>query len=538
VNVTRVSRLPAAGALVVLFLACSWTTAHYWDEYFYLFSVSRHSVATLLSLEPALSDGIFPNGFFSGKLAFVVMLRGLLAALGSDATGIMVTRSLFALMTIGVAAATWRLMGALVDDHRIAAGAAAALLLSPLGAYLGFKVMSETPALLAATVGGWQFVEAVRSRERRTRMRGLAIAAAGFAAAALFRVTAVLFPAGLIAAAAIVRPHEPGVRGPGSGRPVRPVDSSVRRILLDGLLTCLMAGILIAVTIVAAVDAPLERFGGLAGSVTERSPGMVVVIYAGAVFSQLFFVLLLAALRPMNRIVAAALVWLGISMLPYVLSAQYVEPRFFYTGLPAFALLAAIGVRNLTARLPPARQTMAAAAILAGFAVVDRAAFAALMPYELRESGYSALVDEVDARRPQASLVTPWISDFCYLTLTFPERRVALAMSETYGTGRVFGTPEFQRWIGPSVYAGNAEELESLPAPRVYVGWEYSPTVEALDRYLRPLHFAYLDDPRRRAGLLNHLTPSWIWRSSRYRLEPLASHHGYRAFDILARDGS
>ena len=168
----------------------------------------------------------------------------------------------------------------------------------------------------------------------------------------------------------------------------------------------------------------------------------------------------------------------------------------------------------------------------------DRVFFAPLMPYEIRESDYDALVQHVRELEPEATLVVPWLSDFCYLATRYPDKRVALVMSETYGSGRIFRSSEFRRWIGDGRYAGGPTELEALPSPYVYVGWRYSPTVEALDRYLRPLDLAYLDDDARRARLLDHLTPSWIWTSEKYLLRPIASQGSYRAFRIVDRNGS
>jgi hypothetical protein len=531
VTAERARTWPFALALTVLFFACAWTTNHYWDEYYYLFSVSRHSPGALMALEPALADGIFPNGFFSGKLAFVVVLWGIVALVGGGPAGMLIARLLFAVMTLGIAVATWLLMRAFLGDRRLAAQTAALLLLSPLTVYFGFKLLTEVPALLTAVLAGWQYVCAVRAADPRARSRALTMAAIGFAAAMLFRLTSVLFAFGLIAAALMARPG-------GAAR---------RRILIDGLVALGGAIALTAGVFLLTVDAPAARFGGLAQSVTGRTPGAIVVVYAVAVFVQLFGILAAAALLPMRRApdvnvgpasVIAAIVWLAVAMLPYAITAQYVEPRFFYTGLPAFALLAAIGLNNLASRVAPLRKTTSAGAVVLTLVLLDRVFFAPLMPYEIRESDYGALVEDVDSLEPGATLVAPWLSDFCYLSSRYPGRPVALAMSETYGSGRVFDTPEFRRWIGEGRYAGSPAELEGMPAPHVYVGWQYSPTVEALDRYLRPLHFGYLDDPVRRARLLDHLTPSWIWKSEAYLLRPIASHGPYRAFRIVERNGS
>jgi hypothetical protein len=110
-------------------------------------------------------------------------------------------------------------------------------------------------------------------------------------------------------------------------------------------------------------------------------------------------------------------------------------------------------------------------------------------------------------------------------------------MSRTYGTGRVFGSPAFREWLGEASHVGTAAELEAMRRPWIYVGWDYNPTVVAIDRLLRPAGLAVLDDQAYRATLLNHLTPSWIWTDPRFRLEPLATRGAYRAFWIRESGG-
>lgn len=513
-NLTRPQTALAFAGLLVLFLVSAVSPNHYWDEYYYLFSVSRHSPSTLLSLEGTLSDGIFPHGFFSGKIGFVVLLRGILSITGSDQSALLVVRSLFAIMTVALAAATWLLLRSLVEDRRLAAEAAAVFLLLPLPVYFGFKVLSEVPSLLLATLGGWQFLRAIRA-SGGSHVRALVLASLGFGLAILTRLPSVLFAAGVISAALVTRP------------------AARRRIATDGALALGGGLLLTGLTYMLLLDAPLARFGGLAASVTGRTPGALVLFYGVALFVQLFGIVVLASLAPpVTREAGAALVWLVISMLPYVVAAEYVEPRYFFTGIPALALLVSLGVRRLVGRSAPRARAPLAAALIVTMAVVNRIVFGPLMPYEIRESDYAALIDEVRSRHPGAAFVTPWVADYCYLATAFPLDRVVLAMSETYGTGSVFSTEGFRRWVGDGGYVGSPRELQALAEPRIYVGWQYSPTIVALDRYLRPIEMAYLDDPEKRAPLLNHLTPSWIWDSAQYRLEPLATSGAYQAFTI------
>jgi hypothetical protein len=155
------------------------------------------------------------------------------------------------------------------------------------------------------------------------------------------------------------------------------------------------------------------------------------------------------------------------------------------------------------------------------------------MPVEIREEQYGSLVRQLRSSNPSSTYVAPWLSDFCYLTFAFPSERVGLAFSKTYGTGRVFSRPEFRKWMGTYPYIGGLAELEPLPRPWIYLGWDYNPAVRTIDERLGILGLRYLDDPTRRARLMNHLTPSWIWSSDEVRLEPARSSGQYHAFEIV-----
>lgn len=517
----RYASLIAATLAILVFVAAGITPDHHWDEYFYVFSASRHPVATLLALERPLSDGIVPNGFFSGKLGFVALLGGLLGMTGTGEAGLAVMRSVFLLMVVGVAAASWLLLRALVD-RRAALETAILLLLLPLSIYFGFKVLSEAPSLLVSTLGGWQLALAVRAPAPGPRWRHVGFAAAGLGLGIVVRVTSVLFAFGLIAAVLVLRPG----------------GATWRRIAADAAVALGSAAALSGCLYLVVVGLPIDQFNGLAASVTGRTVGLAVAPYAVVMFGQLFLPLVVVSLwPPYGPEVRAALLWLAIAMLPFLVTAQYVEPRFFYTGLVPLAMLAHAGLDRVITRVRPSSRVMAGASVVTLVVLVNRLAFSPLMPYELRESDYSALIRDVRSQHPSASYVTPWLSDFCYLAVAFPRERVVLSMSRTYGTGGVFDTAGFRQWIGEQNYVGHARELHALSEPRVYVGWEYSPTVVALDRLLRPFGFAYLDDPGRRARLMNHLTPSWIWADPAHRLGPLAARGGYRAFTIRESTG-
>jgi hypothetical protein len=502
-------------ALAALFCLTSFSRDHHWDEYFYVYSVWKHSTADLIQMELALSDGLFPSGFFSAKLGFVLLLDGLADLTGAGQSSLALLRGVFCALTLGWGLAMWLLARELMDSASARKTALVALFL-PLPLYLGFKLMSEVPSLLLATLGGWQFV---RGLELEAPRRHVVVAAVLLALASITRMTTVLFLPGLVTAVALSRPRDVP-----AGRLVR----------TTALVLALQFGIIVLVY-VAFVGTPLDRFGGLAASVTSRRPDPLVAVYGLVMFVQCFLpALAAAALAPAGRPMAGALAWLGIGTLPFVLASDYLEPRFFVMANLPLAMLAASGLDKIAAWVSPRRQGAAWIAVLAATVTVNRIALAPIMPHELQERDYSQLVHDLEAGRPGATYVTPWLADFCYLAYAFPANRVVLSLSDTYGTGRIFGQPDFKRWVA-NQYVGNLDELARQPRPWLYVGWDYNPTVRAIDRRLRFVGVRYLDDPVRRGRLLNHLTPSWIWTSAILKLDPIATGRAYQAFEIVPR---
>lgn len=502
----------AAAAFCIL----SYSPEHYWDEYFYLYSTWQHPVRALLDMEAGLADGLFPNGFFSGKLAFVAMLRGLVTLTGPGEPALLALRLIFCAVMLAVGGATWLLARELAGS-RLAGGVAVVALLLPVPLYLGVKVLSEGPSLLLATLGGWQLLRAARTTGTRAAVH-LLLSGSALALAVLMRVAAELFLAGFLVALFLARP----------------ADIDRRRLSRDVAAVLAIHAAMALAIFLLVVGWPAERLAALAGSVTGRRPDPLVSAYGVALFVQFHGLLALLALTPpISRLTWAALAWIAVAVAPYVLAAQYLEPRYFYTATLPLALLAASGLARVTrllAAVPRRLVWLGALGLTVGF---NRLIWSPMMPYEIRETDYRALIGTLDTAHPTATYVTPWVTDFCYLAFAFPSERVALAMSETYGSGRLFSAPEFRRWLGTHPYAGDLSSLAGLPRPWFYVGWDYSPTVRAIDERLRLVGLVYLDDPARRARLLNHLTPSWIWSSEGLRLEQVATSGPYTAYRIV-----
>jgi hypothetical protein len=538
--VTRSWRL--AAALVVLFPLASFSTEHHWDEYFYLYSTAHHTLARLLSFEPTLADGVFPNGFFSGKLGFVVLLRGLMMATGGSWTAVPVIRGLFAVLCVLAAACTVGLVRTLMPERRPDLPLVGAVALaSPILLYLGFKTLSEVPALLLVTMACWTFASALdrgplpsaRGFAERPSGRpfverglpqwlGLGLTVVALALATLTRITALVGFASFVAALPLLADRR----------------YSWRRAWGWAAVVVLAHAV-----VVFAVYLPLgitpERFRALAQSVTGRSQGAAVTVYALALTVQGLGLLAMIGLRwPMPARQQFALGWAALGSVPYVLSSSYLEPRFFYLTVPALAILACDGLERVKGWTPwPRARNAAQFLTLAALTVVNRAAFVPLMPFELDERPYRETMTALEREHAGGTVLVPWLSDFCYLRLSRPDAPVVLTFSRTYGSGAVFATDAFRAWVGgDSLYAGDAAALASHPTPWKYVGWTYNPSVLRVQDRLAALGLLSRQSPED-MKLLNHLTASWLWANPAFPMTAVPGGGPYQAFLVRSAGG-
>jgi len=148
-------------ALVVLYFFSSRSELGYWDEYFYLFSVSEHTIGNLLKMEPVLSELLFPGAFFSAKIGFVLFLDRLVDFFGVGGGGIGGIRTVFVLLGIGFAFSQYVVIREILG-RRFALGAMAVALLAPVTVYLGGKVLSEIPSAILASLAAWAFLASFR----------------------------------------------------------------------------------------------------------------------------------------------------------------------------------------------------------------------------------------------------------------------------------------------------------------------------------------------------------------------------------------
>jgi hypothetical protein len=93
---------------VAVFLGLSWNDGHYWDEYFYLYSVFAHSPAELVRFE--VQSAMFPVGFFSDKIGHVALLDLLTTVLGAGPNVLYAIQAGYALLLLGFFGAAYGLL--------------------------------------------------------------------------------------------------------------------------------------------------------------------------------------------------------------------------------------------------------------------------------------------------------------------------------------------------------------------------------------------------------------------------------------------
>ena len=445
-----------------------------------------------------------------------MLLRLLLTTLGTGRVSLFIIQSFYALLLLAFAASAMALLRELVD-RRIALRSTVVLLLLPVTTYLGFKTLSEVPSVLLSTLGCWGFVRSFREPSGRGRRRWLALAVAGLALGGLSRVTGVMEFIGLTLGLLAMK-----------DRRFPPGEVLRRAALAAGASLCLYGLIL------SSVGGSAFGLLRLAYHVATHDVWLQR-IYALLLALQAFILVLPFGLRTRNpQLMRLALVWLSVAALPFVAGH---ESRYYASALIPLAVLSSIGVSRVAERIFGRERRWAWIGVLSALVLVNRVVFAPLMPYEVDQASLNRVMMDLERTAPGGTYLVPWISDYAYLRIAFPDQPVRLALSAIPGsrytaqgrTGEM--APEDRWWAGPERYVGSWPQLRRESRPWYYVGWDYAPPLLKLRQTLAMLGVQWAYSPEK-AGWHNHLAGSWIWGNDRLSLMP-AGHEGqYQIFRI------
>ncbi|MDW7772676.1 MAG: glycosyltransferase family 39 protein [Desulfobulbaceae bacterium] len=505
-----------------VFLLISFTSYHYWDEYYYLYSVGSFSLPELLSLEPGLGKGLFPQAFFSTKIGFVVFLDLLCSMAGQGYGALLLIQFCFAMVVLAFAWASWLLLRELLGREN-AQYAFLVLLFLPVTMYFGYKVLSELFGLFFTVLGCTAYLRLLHSGERKAMAGYFFLALAFLLAGVLCRFTSVVFFGGMVLGLLVL------------GDRRYPV---IRNIVYAAVLSVFLIALTILFYIFFLGLTPAE-LAGFVGAVTVRTPGLAVKIYAVGMTVQLFFLpLLFVFRRALHPHVRFALVWTLVCSLPFVVVSRYVEPRYFYMALVPMAILVHYGLLQLSGALCGGkRAALCWMTMLAVIVLANRLLFFSLMPYELDQKQYAGLKETTAGLFPAATYLVPWVSDYSFLRFAYPEEDFRLVWSPPgLESHDFFRSRSFVSWAGGSSrYIGSPEAMPDSTGTLLYIGWRYNQPVVRLKEKLQWLPGRYVKNVEKDEKLKNHLALSWIWADPDLDLEKVAEVEPYEAYLIRPR---
>ena len=505
------------------FLLISFSSNHYWDEYFYIYSVHSFSFSELLEMEPDLGKGLFPQAYFSFKYAFVAFLYFLDSIFPGGKFSLAVIQFIFALLVLVFAGSSYLLLRRIFSKNH-AHLIAITLLFLPLSTYLSYKILSEIFSLIWVTLGSWLYLYSFSVEKRKGYTLVLIGCVLLILLAVLSRFTTIIFFGAMVVALFLVGDN----RYPRS----KLFASSALVVTLVAILTVLCYRFFIGLSI--------SEILALLGAVTVRSHGIAIKIYATFMVVQTFIFALLALIkRLLNYEIIFSIIWASICSLPFIFLSDYVEPRYFYMAIVPLAILCCSGILILTRWF---EQTTLLTRILPGtgysffiilftLVVGNKLLFAHLMPYELNQKKYNELISKIEDESSTPTFLVPWISDFCFLKYIFPHKNIHLTWSSKHGQYHdFFHLPMFIKWAGGEDYVGSKEKFDRLSQPILYVGWRYNQPALEIKKKMMWLKNRYIDSVEVREGLKNHLEESWMWKSPELTFTPHISVEPYESF--------
>jgi hypothetical protein len=505
----------------ILFLIISYTPYHYWDEFYYIYTLNYHSLAETIVKENDLSAGLFPKGFFTSKIGSMLIIWLFTNIIGAGWLSLYILQFAFALFLIGFFFVSYKFYCELIEpegknNSKWAIATATVVLFLPVTMYLSFKTLTEVPALFFTTFGLWMFIRSIRETAPGKICILLSLAFAGIVLGALCRYLFLVNFIGFIFSYGIIYRQHYLIR------------TMIKRAMI------IFAGLIVLIIFVFYLkgDLLMQSVGLLKFNVMNlKSHDNGVKIYVFMMYFQAFIILLpFSFLFKWTRTFKLSICWLCISVVPLFVAASYLETRFFSIGLLPTAIIINQGLQNFVKSLRLHKRIFVLI-LLMSIVIFNRLVFTPLSLYDIDQSKLKKIVSDVYKYEPQATLILPWITEYCLLRFVYPDKQIRSSITTLPGTENhsFIQTDPFQWWIGRNNHVSKLEELMKESKPWIYIGRSFSPAREKLYEYLSILRMSSL--MQRTVGS-DPLSLSWIWKNEDLKLDLFQRQGPYSAYRI------
>jgi hypothetical protein len=530
---SKYGRLALFGVALVAYILLAHDERHHWHEWRYLYSATYYSI-------DQLRDGLFDPGpppersaeevgaWYWGQLLHESLLAAIVKPFGPGLVSVMVAEWVYGLwipLTALFSFLTLRKLDLQVEPSRLAV----LVLLSPLGTYLGFKLMAEGPALALASAAIWIFTEAV-SKRGAVWLGLLCLSAMLTALAFSTMVYLPLTVLGFLFAWALCL-----ARGTGIARWMAPL----LVLLMSAALSFLFAGLFYGLG--------LHDYWKMYGFYRLYRKSIAVSLFGVfTAWSVLYCFLFLGLMSARKKALVFFTLWLAISLVPLiVLSANYLESRFLTVGLIPLAGLSLLGFDWIAERLSRAIQRVTAATLswILVLTTVPLISWGTLLflPFEMNSGELRESVVRIRQQDPDAAILVPWnYTDFHYLRVSFPNAPVFLVQAAVKEGNEIaedsIWRERRQRTYGER-FISDATALDDRLGSRTlyYVGHGVLPPFQNLKAVASALGLQGVSSQVDRLNPVNHVTHSWMWQNPRFLFHEETAIGNYKVYRVERR---
>ncbi|MFO7667390.1 MAG: hypothetical protein R6V76_12275 [Desulfobacterales bacterium] len=492
-----------------------------------MYTLNYHSLTELLIKENELSGGLFPNGFFSSKIGSMFIIWLLIKIFGAGWLSLYILQFIFALLLIGFFFLSFKFCMELTDSEDLvnsqwALTASIIVLFLPVTMYLSFKTLTEVPALFFSTFGLWMFMRSIRETVPKKICMQLSLALIGVALGTICRFIFLLNFIGLVFSYVVIY------------RQRYPIKIIIHRASI--IFTGLFVLFIFIFSIIG--DHLVQSAGPLKDIImNKRGDGGGIKLYVLMMYFQFFIILLpFSVLFKWNRPFKLSILWLSTTVIPLFIAASNLEPRFLSIGLIPTAIIINQGLQNFVKALRLDKKIIVPIA-LALIVILNRFVFTPISFYEIDQKQFRKIVSDVYKHEPRATLILPWITDYCFLKFVYPDKQIRSSITTFSRTGEnksFIQSDAFQWWIGRNNHVSTSEELKNQSKPWIYIGRSFSPAREKLYEYLSFLH---INSFMQRTGDDIPLSASWIWNNADLKLDISHTQGPYNAYRIEPSQG-